>query len=178
MQVPCLSPCFSPTAPLRTAVCHGGSDASALCRSVPLSLRPFLRSLGHSANVHCGPSPAPTPPPKVWASGLGLQHSSASADVLLPYPASLQAAAGEQLGCHLRLEGSWHLGQTSSSCLCQCVSVCQDTSITALAPQPPLPPPASCTAPHPPPPRSEGLVPLGKNSHMAPSMAVPPAAWG
>lgn len=81
VQVPCLSPSFSPTAPLRTAVCHGGSDASAGA-PVPLSLLPFLRSLGHSTNVHCSPSPAPTPPPKVMGLGtcpaLGLQCSSAS----------------------------------------------------------------------------------------------------
>lgn len=149
VQVPCLSPCFSPTAPLRTAVCHGGSDASALCRSVPLSLRPFLRSLGHSANVHCGPSPAPTPPPKVM--GLGIR--SAAQLCLGQCPPSL---SGQSSGSGRRAAGlssapgrklaSW------SNLVLVFVSVCQRVPghVNHGASSPATPPPTGqlhCPAP-------------------------------
>lgn len=111
------------------------------------------------------------PPPSFMGSG---DAHGGPAGVLLP-PRACQrarpkAVAGEPLGCHPRLRGSWRLGQTS--CVLVRMSACAGArrSPFRLPSHPPRP--TGCAARHRGP---EGWC-LRRHSQMAPNEAVSPDA--
>lgn len=126
---------FSPHVPLRAMVCHGGASvrAGSPCPFLSPSLPP------------CRPAP-PGPAPSGGLSGLGLQPGARHSSTHRGCPPFLSCLPvvklwqKGQLGCHLCLRGSWHLGRTSETCRCGEGHVTRH-----LSPGPPLPTSPACT---------------------------------
>lgn len=88
---------------------------------------PVTQSLIHSTTIHCRPAPHPAMPQSIWALRVGwatcllaqlCSWQVSSLLITLTRGSVVKLWQGGQLGCHLCLQGSWHLGQTSEVCRC------------------------------------------------------------